>query len=273
MFSLINTPSFALVRRAARAAGAILGSAALVGTALPAQAQEIRTSGSYWDWQLTSPVDLDVDVQVLVLDVMEVSASDIARVKARGVKTVCYVSVGTLEAYRDDLDTFPREIVGKTYGDWPDERFLDISRPDVLLPLMLKRFERCASLGFDAVEPDNMATWDNDTGFALTRAHQVQYNKALAAMAHGLGMEIAQKNAPDLIPELHTEFDFMIVEECFHWDFCNELGPYLDAGKLVLAAEYPSTGINMREVCAYARKTDIKFIFKAKELAAGLLTC
>lgn len=250
-----------------------IGILALSGWISDASAQQVRAAGSYWDWQLTSPIDLDVEVKVLVLDASEVSAADIERVERRGVKTVCYVSVGTLEEYRDDLAAFPAAVVGKTYGDWPDERFLDIRARDVLMPIMRARFQLCADLGFDAIEPDNMSTYDNDTGFELTQRDQLVYNLELAAMAHEMGLEIAQKNAVELLPAMYNFFDFMIVEECFLYQFCNELQPYLDAGKDVLAAEYPITGVSIKEVCAYAESSEIKFIFKAKEITAGYLTC
>ncbi len=250
----------------------VVGCGALALLAGAAMA-DVKTSGAYWDWQLDSPVDYSVDVEVLVMDLMETSSTDIADLDARGVKTVCYVSIGAAENYRDDYDQFPAELLGNDYYGWPDEKFIDIRALDVVLPIMQARIDDCAARGFDAIEPDNMDTWDNDTGFPLTREDQVAYVTAIAAYAHGKGLEIAQKNAPALIEELHTLFDFAIVEACFQWDFCDMYGPYLEAGKDVLAAEYPETGIDMAEVCRYADESGIKFIFKARELASGFLTC
>lgn len=250
----------------------------LLGVAAPLLAAgvvwaDVKSTGAYWDWQLDSPVDYSVDVEVLVMDLMETTAADIAGLDARGVKTVCYVSIGAAENYRDDYDQFPAEVLGNDYYGWPDEKFIDIRALDVVLPIMQARIDECAARGFDAIEPDNMDTWDNDTGFDLTRADQIAYATAIAAYAHEKGLEIAQKNAPALIEELHPLFDFAIVEACFQWDFCDMYGPYLEAGKDVLAAEYPETGIDMVEVCRFAEESEIKFIFKARELAAGFLTC
>ena len=243
------------------------------GVAPVAADADVRTTGAYWDWQLTSPVDYSVDVEVLVMDLTETTNMDIAQLHARGVKTVCYVSVGTAENYRDDYDLFPQSVVGKTYGDWPDERFIDIRARDVIMPIMKARIDACAALGFDAIEPDNMDTWDNDTGFELTSDEQVRYMRELSDYARFKGLEIAQKNAPDFVADYLDRFDFAIVESCFQYDFCDAYQPYLDAGKDVLAAEYPEQGINMSQVCEYAQTSEIKFLFKARELAAGYLTC
>ncbi|MEM9249156.1 MAG: endo alpha-1,4 polygalactosaminidase [Pseudomonadota bacterium] len=234
---------------------------------------EVKSTGAYWDWQLDSPVDYSVDVEVLVMDLMETTPWDIADLKARYVKTVCYVSIGSAENFRDDYETFPAAVLGADYYGWPDEKYIDIRALDVVMPIMQARIDDCAARGFDAIEPDNMSTWDNDTGFPLTRADQIAYITAIAEYARSQGLEVAQKNAPEFVDELHGLFDFAIVEACFQWDFCDMYGPYLAAGKDVLAAEYPETGIDMAEVCRFAQTSDIKFIFKARELAAGYLTC
>ena len=175
-----------------------------------APAGEISESGAYWDWQLTVPFDLSVDVQVIDLDPDSVTAAQIAALKARGVKTICYVSVGTVESYRDDADQFPDHVLGRVYDDWPNERFLDIRQRDAILPLMKARFDRCRALGFDAIEPDNMDLFENDTGLPIAAQDQIAYLRDLIAYAHRIGLEIGQKNAPDLIPALKSEFEFII---------------------------------------------------------------
>ncbi|MCA8882619.1 MAG: endo alpha-1,4 polygalactosaminidase [Rhodobacteraceae bacterium] len=237
------------------------------------QAGDIRAAGGYWDWQLTEPFDLSVNVRVIDLDPDGVTRAQIRALRARGVKTVCYVSVGTVENYRRDAKKFPPDVLGDVYDDWPNERFLDIRQRDVLLPLMQARFDRCKALGFDAVEPDNMDLFENDTGFDISMQDQATYMAHLAAYAHKIGLEIAQKNAPELIPHLHERFDFIILESCFYYDFCEDARPYLDAGKDVLAAEYPHKRVSEQKACAYGGRSGVKFIFKERELAAGGRAC
>ncbi|WP_165971701.1 endo alpha-1,4 polygalactosaminidase [Meridianimarinicoccus aquatilis] len=250
---------------------AVAGCCVLAGGAL--QASEILRDGSYWDWQLTEPFDLSVDVKVIDLDADSVSRAQISALKARGVKTICYVSVGTVENYRDDAGQFPESVMGVVYDDWPNERYLDIRQRDVLVPLMQARFDRCKALGFDAIEPDNMDLFENDTGLDISMQDQANYMAELVAYAHRIGLEIGQKNAPELIPYMHDRFDFIIFESCFYYDFCDDAEPYISAGKDVLATEYPHKRVNENEACAYGAKTGVKFIFKERELAAGGRAC
>lgn len=247
--------------------------AGLVMLALPATARDIRSDGAYWDWQLTEPFDLSVDVRVIDLDPDSVTRAQVAALKARGVKTICYVSVGTVENYRDDAAAFPEAVMGRVYDDWPNERYLDIRRRDVIVPLMRARFDRCRALGFDAIEPDNMDLFENDTGIDISMQDQATYMAELVAYAHRIGLEIGQKNAPELIPHMHDRFDFIILESCFHYDFCADADPYLAAGKDVLATEYPHRRVDEAAACAWGAASGVHFIFKERELAAGGRAC
>ena len=69
---------------------------------------------------------------------------------------------------------------GKGNG-WPGERWLDIRATGVLLPIMDARVQKCAKAGFDAVDFDEVDGYANKTGFPLTGAHQLTFNRALAA--------------------------------------------------------------------------------------------
>ena len=211
--------------------------------------------GSSWDWQLSRPLNLSVRVKVLDLDPDLVSRDTLRRLKARGIYLVCYVSVGTWENWRRDRKRFPRQLLGRAYDKWPDERFLDIRRITPLLPIMRARFERCRRLGFDAVEADNIDLHEQRTGFPIRARHVVRYARALAAMAHELGLAIAQKNAPGLA--LLPFMDFAIVEECFQQGWCARMRPYLDRGRPVFAAEYRLDRRFMRRACARAKRLGI----------------
>lgn len=238
-----------------------------------AEPHDIAAGGAYWDWQLTEPFDLTVDVRVFDLDPDSVTETDIAALKARGVKTVCYVSVGTWEPWREDADAFPQKVLGPVNPDWPDERYLDIRQIDLLLPAMRGRLRKCARLGFDAVEPDNMDLHEYETGLEISAADQVAWLEALIAEARGFGLEIAHKNAATLIPAMHDKFDFAILEDCFKYDYCEEAAPYLAAGKDVLAAEYASNPLQQQAICAYGEVSGIRFLFKESELTAGGRAC
>lgn len=228
---------------------------------------------AYWDWQLTHPYDLSLNVRVLALDADDPTQEDIAKLRARGVKPVCYISVGTWESYRSDKDLVPGAVIGKPPGDWPDENYLDIRQMDVVLPIMTARMDRCAAKGFLAVEADNLGLMDNDTGFDITRDHVLAYANVLADYAHSLGLEIAQKNSPTFVPDLVDKMDFAIVEECFQYDFCEDMLPYRAAGKDVLAVEYEEGGLDWDDVCARAKQMGIHLLLKQYEVTAGGKSC
>lgn len=227
-------------------------------------------SGVSWDWQLQAPLDLGVPVDVLALDPDEVSAAEVAALSARAVTTVCYVSVGTLEDWRDDADRFPAALVGRAYDGWPGERFLDIRAGAQLLPIMAARFRHCAEMGFDAVEPDNIDLHVNDTGFPLTPADVVAWFTELAAVAHDLGLLVAQKNAPDLTAELAPFADFAIAEDCFAEGWCADLAIYPRTGRALLAAEY---GAASDSICTAAAQLGASVIFKRRDVTRWRRVC
>ncbi len=228
---------------------------------------------SSWDWQLSTPLNLRAGVQVYDLDPDSVTAAQIAALKARGTYTICYVSVGTVENYRSDKTAFPARVVGKVYGDWPDEKFLNIKALDVLLPLMKARFARCKALGFDAIEPDNMDVDENDSGFDITPQDVVRYVTALAGIAHAMGLEIGQKNVPALTPRLIRTLDFAVTESCWQDRWCDRIAAYITAGKPVFDAEYTDRPINFKKACKAAANMGISMILKPRDLGASRRAC
>lgn len=221
--------------------------------------------GMSWDIQLQAPLDLAVPVAALDLDPDEVTAAEVAALAARGVTTLCYVSVGTVEDWRADAGNFPAASIGKAYEDWPGERFLDIRDP-ALLPIMRARFERCAAMGFAAVDPDNIDLHINDTGFPLGPGDVVRYLAALADIAHGLGLGIGQKNAGDLTGALAPLVDFAVTENCLHDGWCAQMAPLIRQGKPVLAVEYRPVG---PAACEGAAAAGLSVVVKDRRLTAG----
>ncbi len=226
-----------------------------------------------WDWQLDENVRPPKGIAVFDTDPDNVSRAQIAALNRAGVYTICYVSVGTLEDFRDDKAKFPAGLIGNTYGDWPDERFLDIRDRQSLPQLMQRRFKRCQQMGFDAIEADNMDVFENDSGFDLSRSDGLRYIKLLAKMAHRLGLEIGQKNLPELTPHLVGVMDYAITESCYQDGWCGQMRPYLKAGKPVFDAEYNDRPIHWKRACAYAAKTGISMILKDRALSQKRHIC
>jgi hypothetical protein len=229
--------------------------------------------GDSWDWQLTGPADLDRSVSVLDLHPDLVTPEELKFLRKSGIRTICYVNVGTLEKGSHDAAAFPAEVIGKTYADWPDERFLDIRRLDILLPIMTARFQDCRNEGFDAVEPDNMDVHDNDSGFPVTADDVVAYVARLSMIAHELGLKIGQKNVPDLTADLIRHTDFAVTESCYQDMWCDDMSAYIQAGKPVFDAEYTDRPIDFTEACDAAKAQKIAMILKDRDLTAPVRSC
>lgn len=234
----------------------------------------IPASGTAWQWQLTGlPVDLGVEADVYDLDLFETDAETIAALHAQGRKAICYISAGSWEDWRPDATDFPQEAIGEKYEGWPGERWLDIRRLDLLAATVATRLRLCREKGFDAVEPDNIDGYTNDTGFPITYEDQLRYNRWLASEAHALGLSIGLKNDPEQVVDLVSDFDWALTEDCFDQGWCDSLSPFLHAGKTVLAAEYTDTGVDFERACAELPQAGFSLILKDRELSAWREVC
>ncbi|MCP2256465.1 Glycoside-hydrolase family GH114 [Streptoalloteichus tenebrarius] len=196
------------------------------------------TPGLQWQYQLTTPVKLDVDVPVYDIDAFENDAEVVAALHAAGRRVIAYVDVGAAEEYRPDYADFPPEVLGKKVRGWSDERWLDIRRLDVLGPIMARRFDMCRDKGFDAVEPDMVEAYTHRTGFPLTAEDQLTYNRFIADLAHERGLAVGLKNDLAQIPDLVDHFDFAVNEQCVEYEEWTALLPFVEAGKAVFHVEY-----------------------------------
>src|SRR5579875_605837 len=190
-----------------------------------------------WYLQLQGPINDSVPAQVFEVDGFETSAAEVAKLHALGKRVVCYIDAGTWENWRPDAKRFPRSVIGKPNG-WPGERWLNVAAIDLLKPIMVARLKICARKGLDAVDPDNIEGYENDTGFHITAAEQLRYNRWIAAEAHRLGLAVFQKNDLNQVRQLEPYFNGAVNEQCNRYKECNLLLPYLRAHKPVLDAEY-----------------------------------
>jgi hypothetical protein len=227
--------------------------------------------GLTWQWQLSDePIDLTVDAQVYDIDLFNNSAATVQALHQRGRRVICYLSAGSWEPYRPDSANFPPEVMGGPVAGWPDERWLDVRRVEVLRPLMTARLDLCQAKGFDGVEPDWLDNHMQDTGFPLTSADQLRYNRMLADLAHERGLAIGLKNDLGQVDELAELFDFAVVEQCAEFDECGALRSFLDRGKPVFHAEYH---LARDEFCPVARSLGLSSIRKRIELDAWREVC
>ncbi|HEX3238926.1 MAG TPA: endo alpha-1,4 polygalactosaminidase [Solirubrobacterales bacterium] len=226
-----------------------------------------RPTTEPWQWQLQGALDLSVAATIFDVDGFETSAGQVRALQRRGRKVVCYLDVGSWESYRPDAGAFPRSVIGRRYDGFPDERWLDVSRFERFAAPLRARIEICARKGFDAVEPDNLAGWEpeNETGFEITRADQLRFNRWIARQVHRRGMAVALKNDGRQAAQLVGQFDFAVVEECFQYDECGYYEAFTDAGKAVLVAEYE---LPTADFCAAAAELQFSAIRKSYDLFA-----
>jgi hypothetical protein len=191
-----------------------------------------------WQWQLSGTLDTSLDVQMYDVDLFDTTAAQVDAINGGADRfAICYLDAGTWENWRPDADLFPKSVLGKRNG-WPGEHWLDIRRLSVLAPIMKARLDLCAVKGFDGVEFDNVDGYQNKTGFPLTAREQLTYNTWLANQAHQRGLSAALKNDLGQVKTLVPYFDFALDEQCFQYDECSKLKPFINAGKPVFEVEY-----------------------------------
>ncbi len=226
-----------------------------------------------WQWQLDRPVDQGVAAAMFDIDLFDNDATVVAALHGQHRKVICYVDVGSWEDWRPDAAQFPSQVIGSGYAGYPHEKWLDIRQIELLAPLIRARFDQCQAKGFDGIEPDNIDGYTNHTGFPLTARDQLRYNRWLAAEAHARGLSIGLKNDPDQAADLLPDFDWALTEDCFVQGWCQQLAPFIKAGKAVFAAEYTDTGATLSRICPKAAALHFNVILKHRKLDAWRQTC
>jgi hypothetical protein len=113
--------------------------------------------------------------------------------------------------------------------------------------------------GCDGADPDNVDSYSHDTGFPLTAADQLDYNRFLASSAHQRGLLVGLKNTVELVPDLVDQFDFAVNESCYRYRECGVYQGFVARNKAVFIMEYRGT-VNTNW-CADAKRNryDLQF--------------
>jgi len=223
-----------------------------------------------WQIQFTGELDASLPVDIYDLDLFDTPPETITALHARGVKVVCYFSAGTYEDWRPDAAKFPLALLGNNLQEWKGEQWLDIRNLQNLAPIMLERMTLAAQKGCDGVDPDNVDGYVNDTGFPLTADDQMVYNIFLANAAHENGLAIGLKNDLDQIPALVPYFDWALNEQCFEFEECDLLLPFIQANKPVLVIEY---NLTTGAFCQQANAMNFNALQKKLELDSYHIPC
>jgi hypothetical protein len=210
---------------------------------------------------------------------------------------ICYLNV--FQTQPDDnqywWDNYPQLILADASNTaiedtrWRDEFLFDISTEEkraMLLSVQQRWLEYCRDAGFQAVEPDNIDSYERSDGL-LGLEHALAYQQQFSAAAHALGLAVAQKNVVDWVSELAPDgqvlataagFDFAIVEECQLTGECDALTAFYGASG-VLEVEYwydepdNSSGVlveaNSREhfdLACSARGSEVRIVLRNRDV-------
>lgn len=221
-------------------------------------------------------IDLYADADV-VGNNSTLNTAAVTAIHARGAKAICYVDAGSIEDFRPDYQTFVdwdkahgKSLLGKPFSDeFPNERWANINNDkgqrDFLLAMMTARVAKCAQAGFDGVEFDVVNAHEEGksvTGWTVSPATQLIFNRALAAIGHAKGLSVALKNDLTQVSDLVGDFDYAVNEQCFEFDECGELTPFIKAGKPVFQVEYLTSP---SKFCGKAATLNVNAIKKATD--------
>lgn len=196
------------------------------------------TPGTTWQLQLQGDIDISYDVEMYDIDLFDTPQATIDQLHEDGRIVICYFSAGTWEDWREDAADFPESVLGNDLEQWPGERWLDIRDLDALQPIMEARLDLAVEKACDGVDPDNVDGYTNETGFPLTQDDQLAYTLWLAEAAHARGLSIGLKNGLLQIEFLVDSYDWALNEQCFYYDECDYLLPFIEANKAVFGVEY-----------------------------------
>lgn len=193
--------------------------------------------GDTFQIQLSGVLNSNIDAHIYDIDLFDSSPSQIALLKSKGRRVVCYFSAGSSEKWRADFKRFSSADKGKALEGWQGENWLD-TRSSNVRKIMQARMDLAAKKGCDGVDPDNVDGYSNTTGFALTGKNQIEYNRFLSYQGHLRGLAVGLKNDVAQVGALATNFDFAVNEQCHEFEECAPYRAFISRGKPVLNVEY-----------------------------------
>ncbi|KNC81105.1 hypothetical protein SARC_06554 [Sphaeroforma arctica JP610] len=184
---------------------------------------------------------------IVNVDMFDTTTEAIIDIRTMGYTVMCYISAGTYEDWRADSVDFPTELKGLKMKNW-DEKWLDIRTTNpyhnYLKALMQNRIITAANKGCQILEYDNLDCWSNNCLSGIQSRDdgmfqsQLQYNTWLAETAHQYGMGAALKNDLSQAELLEPYFDLAVNEECYYYNECDKLQPFIENNKAVLGTSY-----------------------------------
>ena len=189
-----------------------------------------------WDWQIGRVAPLE-RTGAGAVDLYDIDGFLTTRAQVRALHTTwqastlphpraaCYLDLAW-EDYRPDGTPspggFPAAALGRVYYGYPQERWVDLRRVPAVMRVFDARIEMCARKGFDAVEIDDIDSFNppSTTGFQLTRGDVQNLLARVDNHIHRAGMTALWKNSGLLAWWGRRYTDGAVVEECYQFDEC-----------------------------------------------------
>jgi cysteinyl-tRNA synthetase len=267
------------------------GSAAQPGQSQspPAQPQPSRTPPgaqniTSWVYQLQNYDHDRLDAvakapaQLAVIDLARDAKSDwfrpdeLAALHRSGKRVLAYFEIGSIENFRPEHKSLPRDLILNVWPDWPDEQFVRYWDSRWWDLVVRPRIDQAIKAGFDGVYLDTPLAYE-ELDLSLVRGENRDHLAGLmsdlivrisryAKQKHP-GFWIFPQNSPELRaqPGYVEAIDGIGMEELFYEatdqpcneDYCTEnldnTRALRDAGKLVLAVDYATDPGNIRKAC------------------------
>jgi hypothetical protein len=220
-------------------------------------------------YQLTGTIDVGEDAQVYVVDMFDARARDITELHAAGRLVIGYVSVGSLEAWREDADSFPASAIGMPLSGYPNEHWLDHRDPKVRAA-MTARFELARSKGFDGIFASTLGAYARGSGLGLTRQDELDYVEYIATQARSHGLSPGLPGDFALATEVAAHYDWALSLGCLARGRCQELTVFKTMNKAVFDLESEGT---RESVCASSQELDIPITRKHASYDAWRDSC
>ena len=246
-----------------------------------------------WDIQLSNPIDVSATREMYVLDLWDLvpaptmldygdgapvtvpvgaNAGKIAELRGRGVKVICHINTGALDAGEPDAMKFPAAVVGNVIDPMkPDLKYLDISTAGRAqwTKYMYERFDLAKAIGCDGVDGAYNDTASSNTGFTVTASEQFSWYAALVKQLHDRELSAGMRGGntiPDLVDTGAQDYDWMIIERCGEFGDCDTARPFLEKRRVVFAIDY--------DVDVDGDPTDMAFVCGRQsqgQITAGLI--
>jgi hypothetical protein len=228
--------------------------------------------GTSWQWQLSGSLDTSFDVEVYDIDLYETSADEIAKLHGQGRKVICYFDTAYEPGRPDTSKLEPYK--GNPIDGWPGQYWVDI-REAAVVDVMKARIQIAAGQKCDGIEADDVDSRSYDPVFPISASDQRGFIRELAEAAHAVGLAYGLKNDLEDVDSLLDVSDFAINEECFQYDECDALQPFVSAKKAVFQVEYTDGDLAQKgaQICPLANDLGFDTLIKHLDLDAPRFAC